>query len=146
MKIIGRKYRKQAKEIKEQILVGNYKDEEDVIITFDVKNIENYESNSTNDFIIYCCSIQDEETNNMYLANMFAVGIQKMRKEAGLKPFNPIKIYYHCSKELTDIFKKYYNIIYNRIKYDVINNGNFSHEDLITYNKVNDVDVWIIKN
>jgi len=152
MKVIGKRYRKDARKIVQQISEGTYSYQEDEVdITTTVKQIEGY-SDCTGmkhecDFTVFCDTREDKEIMDRLKTTEFAVSIQQLRKEVGLKPYNPIKIYYQCEDNLKEIFIRYYKIIKEKVVYDVIFGTYQDSEDNIIVSKsVNGIDICIVKD
>jgi len=98
--ILGRKYRGDANMIKKKILESKdfYKtlDPEDYMIsyTYDIKLDKHQISSNLDDMLIIVDHENTKQVISKYLVRLFTVNIQKIRKEAGLKTWNKIKIYY----------------------------------------------------
>lgn len=146
MRVLGIKYRKDAKKIVKEIIEGIYKPKDDEVnIKRYVKPLEGYTECGDYDFNIFCDTNKDKEIIDMLKATEFAVAIQKLRKDVGLKPYNIIKIYYQCDKELVEIFTKYYDIINEKVVYNVIN-GIYVGDNVIIRKKINDIDICIVRD
>lgn len=146
MQVLGKKYKKDTLKIIKQIANGEYDyDDTEVIIKNIVKPLNGYTICSEYDFIIYCDINEDKEIKEKLLTMEFASSIQKLRKEAGIKPYNKIKVYYDCDEKTSNIFKKYYELINQKVLYEVINNKYIGNKIIINKN-INDVDIWIVNN
>ena len=148
MKVIGKRYRKEAKNIVKKITEGTLQPKEDeVIIKTRNKPMEGFVPCDDYDFTIFGDITQDMEIEDMLKVTEFATTIQKMRKEADLKPYNPIKIYYQCEKDLVEIFTKYYHIINEKVVYEVVNEKYLGDKEKVIIEKDYDgINIIIIKN
>ena len=98
---------------------------------------------SQNKILILADLNEDDETLMMYYSRQFATDIQKLRKEAGLHPWNEINIYYKTEFEkLRKSIEDYKDYITNIVRYPVLNNE--YTDDKLIINKdleINDMNI-----
>jgi len=147
--LIGKKYKKDAKTIYEYldtldinkfIQKNNTLDLEHNldIECFDIKretmNLKNYESiiNNDNNLLIYININQNDETKQKYIAKLLASNIQQLRKEAGLRPWNKIKVNLTTESALIcEAFNINNDYIYDIIRCEIYLNQSLS-DSIIT--------------
>ncbi|ADO67539.1 putative isoleucyl-tRNA synthetase [Cafeteria roenbergensis virus] len=147
-KVIGQRYRKESKNILQKIVDGTYTPADDeIIIKTTIKPLEGFVACDDDDFVIYGDVRLDDEIRDRMITTEFAATIQRLRKEVSLKPYNVIKVYYQCNSTLSRMFAKYYDIIYDKVLYDVINEKYTGPvKNIIINRQCDDVYIWIVKN
>ena len=93
-----------------------------------------------NDIVILIDTTHDKHVMELYKIRLLINEIQKFRKECGLHPWNKICIYYETDDILKNIIKIHYNILYNKIKYDIkniIENIKYMHTKIIKTSEIN---------
>jgi isoleucyl-tRNA synthetase len=85
-----------------------------------VDEYEHFLEESDDPFVVYMDVKMNKETLGMYLSNLFCIGVQQMRKDCGLQPWNKIKIYYTTNNlELYSMLGQNNSSITKRLKYPV---------------------------
>lgn len=149
-KSLGKKYRKDAKEliekmrtIPEDLLQDVFKNGGNIFCeTIELINSEDFnvviehKNDGDNKMITkekseYSVSVDttyDETTQNIYLLRVFVTKIQNLRKDSGLHPWNPINIHFHCENEkINTLLIDNIDYIKNKLKCDV------THDDTYNY-------------
>jgi isoleucyl-tRNA synthetase len=85
-----------------------------------------------NGIVVIIDTTHDDNVINLYLSRLFVGTIQKLRKEAKLKPWNKINIYYETeSNRLIDAINKYKSKIVEELIYDIKNKSCPTNEEII---------------
>jgi isoleucyl-tRNA synthetase len=157
-KVLGKKYRKDAKKIIENI--KNISDEkikelfennsnmfcekielingEDFNINIVQKNNsdDNIMTKAKSTYIVQIDTTVDKATTDAYFLRVFVTKIQNLRKESGLHPWNPINVHFHCDEEnMNTLFISNIDFIKNKLKCEV------SHDDIYGYEVLNVVTI-----
>lgn len=157
MKSIGKKYKKNAKEILSLLKeitsedIHNFKInnklkineyillEEDLEIIPNIVTIQDYESIIENDILVLVDISQNDEIIELYNIRVLGSEIQKLRKKAELHSWDKIKILYNSNNNFNTIINKHINVLKNKVLYDVVpidnsNNDCLIEEELIVNN------------
>jgi len=98
---------------------------------------ENELSMNENETIVIINHDYDEEVLELHTRRLLIVGIQNIRKNTNLKPWNKIGIYYKTDSELVDkVFTKFYDEIYQELNFPVIDIKNYdlSEKEIVCSN------------
>lgn len=99
-----------------------------------------YNDDYFNDIIILIDTTYDKNVLDLYKIRLLINEIQKFRKESGLHPWDKICIHYETCEEMKNIINIYYDILYNKIKYNIIcitnDNYNFSYTKITYINEI----------
>lgn len=114
--------------IKNKEIVLNY-DGKDVVLTEQFFTLvkeqnlslgENQLSAKYNNTLVIVDHTYDDEIIDLYTKRLLIVGIQKIRKDTNLRPWDKIKIYYKTCNSLTYVFTKFSNEISEELNYPVL--------------------------
>ena len=150
-KKIGKKYRKEAKNVRKYLEelstedIRNYIDGIDLIydnniidrdslnvkvdVMYDLKDNEAYMYE--NGILVVCNMEYSQEVKDKYMKTLFIRCVQEMRKKSGLHPWDKIKIYYKGDDHVNGILNKYHDEISRWLGYDVIEMDSIINEDVI---------------
>lgn len=161
-KEIGLKYRQQAVQIKtalskvSQDVLKTYMDSPDKKLTLkiddhevvlqeplfvihkihDVTLLPTQQCYTENKLTIIADFVQDVEVTELFIKRLFVGETQKMRKEAKLKPWNKIGIYYKTNSQLVDqVINKFYDSICQELIYAVYEQDNMNKDAVIISTK-----------
>jgi isoleucyl-tRNA synthetase len=171
-KELGKKFKNSAKNIKQElekiskdtiIKYLNYKDKyleivldgnthtlDDtyfkIIKEYDYKLNSNEVGMTDNDTLVIVNHSYDDEVIELHTKRLLIVGIQNIRKNTNLKPWDKIGIYYKTNSEgIKFIFSKFYDDIHRELGYPVnLNESNYEQEIVNSTFEVNGQNVNIL--
>ena len=165
-KILGKKYGKNAKYVKEEVLnlsfdqkESFYKnkvyqlnylniliDFEDFIIKLIPKKLEdpNVICTYNNELLIGIDTQNNESVMIAHNIRLFVCQIQKIRKEIGVHPWDPIEIIYNSCVYINDLINNNIDIIFNNLKLDKKTGSNILNKKLDVFDFTIDINEYKI--